>query len=163
MFNATDFLNSTVSGPMSTSIPPVPEGEWRAMVDDSDKFVEFREVNTRNGPRPIATIWFSIVDDACRAQLGRDTVRIKHDIWLDLTPSGSIDTGEGKNVKLGQLRAALGQNDGSWSFGQLRGAGPVIVKTVQRQNEKLQPDDGKHAKREPSTPFSEVERVFRPI
>lgn len=150
MFDANTFLNATIASPMSTQIAPVPEGEWRAMVDDGDKYIDFREVDTKNGPRPIATVWFKIVDDACRAKAGRENIRVKQDIWLDME-NGTLATSEGKNVRIGQLRAALGQNDGQpWSFGRLRGAGPVIVKTVQRPNEK-----------DPTAPFSEVERVLK--
>lgn len=150
MFDPNQFLNSTVSSPMSTSIPPVPEGEWTAMIDDSDKFVEFREADTKNGPRPICTVWFKIVDDKCRALAGRDNIRVKQDIWLDLV-NGSLDTSQGKNIRIGQLRSALNQNDvGSWSFGLIRGAGPVKVKTIQRPNEK-----------DPTSPYSEVDRVLR--
>lgn len=151
MFDPNAFLNATTSQPMSTSISPVPEGEWTALISDGDDFVTFRQVDTQNGPRPIARVSFRIVDEACRAKLGRDDIRISQDLWLDVLSDGvSLDTGEGRNVKLGQLRAALRQNDGSpWSWGKLRGAGPLIVRTTQRSD-----------KNDPSIKYSEVSRTI---
>jgi len=134
-FDASAFLNQTVSGPLSTTITACPEGEWTAKVSDGDNFINFREVNTKNGPRAICEINYEILDDGVKSQLGRDRVYARQTIWLDTTSSGGIDTGEGKNVDLGRLRAALGQNDGSpWTFNSLKGAGPLVVRVSQRSD-----------------------------
>lgn len=150
MFDADAFMNQQTSGPMSTQIIPCPEGEWTAKVSDGDNFVTFREVNTKNGPRPICRINYEVLDDSARQKVGRDRLFVIQDIWLDTTSSGQIDTSEGKNVKLGQLRQALGQNDGSWSFPMLKGAGPLMVRVSQRSD----PDD-------PQTKYAEVQRVAK--
>lgn len=151
MFDASTFLNQTVSGPMSTSVPSADEGEYTALVAGDDKYIEFREVETKNGTRPICRVWYEITDAAQKAKLGRETVRIPQDIWLDLDAGGNLDMGEGKNVRLGQLREALGQNeDTAWTFGKLRGAGPVMVRVSQRSD-----------KNDPKTKYSEVQRVTR--
>lgn len=150
-FDADAFMNQTVSGPMSTQIAPCPEGEYTAKVSDGDNFITFREVNTKNGPRPIARVSFEVLDEGVRQSLKRDKVFVNQDIWLDTTSSGGIDTSEGMNVKLGQLRAALGQNeDSSWSFGKLKGAGPLSVRVTQRSDTN-----------DPTQKYAEVARVAR--
>lgn len=139
-FDANAFMNAQVSGPMSTVIPACPEGEFTAKISDDDDFITFREVNTKNGPRHIARVMHEILDDTVRAALGRDKVKVRQDIWLDTTSSGGIDSSEGKNVGLGRLRAALNQNDGQWSFGLLKGAGPLMVRVIQT-SDKTNPQD----------------------
>jgi hypothetical protein len=135
-FDADAFMNAQTSGPMSTQIVPCPEGEYTAKVDDGDNFITFREVNTKNGPRPIARILFEVLDEGVRAKLNRPKVTVPYDIWLDTTASGGIDTSEGMNVRLGQLRAALGQNsDAPWGFGMLKGAGPLAIRTSVRTDD----------------------------
>lgn len=49
-------------------------------------------------------------------------------IWLDISGSGGLDTSKGKNVGLGKLRDALGQNrEGQpWSPGMLVGQVALI-------------------------------------
>ena len=48
--------------------------------------------------------------------------------------------GSNKNVKLGRLREALGQNKNgqAWSFGMLKGAGPIKVSI---EPDKKNPED----------------------
>ncbi len=47
--------------------------------------------------------------------------------YLDLDESGLLASGPNKNIPLGQVRAAVGQNEAGvpWSFSNLRGAGPI--------------------------------------
>ena len=68
-FDADKFLNQTVNAPMSTSTVPVPEGEYKAIIDDGDKAISFREGGTdRNGNdlSPQCVVLFSILDDALK-------------------------------------------------------------------------------------------------
>jgi len=149
-FDADKFLNQTISSPMSTSTVPCPEGEYKAFIDDGDRAVTFREGGTdRNGNdlSPQCIVLFSIMDDVLKTQLGRDKVLVPMNIWLDVK-GDSLDLTEGKNVGLGRLRKALGQNDGPWSPGMMKGRGPLMVKVGQRSD-----------KNDPTIKYAEVVRV----
>lgn len=149
-FDADKFLNQTVNAPMSTSTIPVPEGEYKALVDDGDKAISFREGGTdRNGNdlSPQCVVLFNILDDNLKVKLNRDKVLVPHNIWLDVK-GDDLDLSEGKNVGLGRLRKALGQNDGAWNPQMMKGKGPVMVKVTQRSD-----------KNDPTIKYSEVARV----
>lgn len=156
MFDPATFLNQSVAGPMSTSVPQCPEGEFRMVIASDDDISKwFREVkfnDKQTGAErsvPVARIPFLVQDDNVKKQLAREKVIVPMDIWLDVTSDGKLDTSEGKNVKLGALREALGQNtDADWNFAKLRGAGPVLGRVGQRAD-----------KNNPETKYSEVTKV----
>lgn len=152
-FNADAFLNQTVSGPMSTSVPACPEGEYKAMVDDGDKWLTFAEgVSAKtNEPWYRANILFNILDDGVRATMKREKILVPMQCFLDVDDKGGMDTSEGKNVSIGRLRAAAGQmEEPSWTLGRLKGAGPFVVKITQRSDPK-----------DPSIKYAEVSRVAK--
>lgn len=149
-FNADAFLNQTAEGPMSTSVTPCPEGEYKAIVDDGDKAISFKEINTKNGVAHQMVVLFKILDENLKSQLKRETVTVPMNCWLDVTDGGTLDTAEGKNVSIGRLRAALEQNSGSWKPADLKGKGPLMVKVSQRS-------DGK----DPTIKYAEVSRVAK--
>lgn len=154
-FDADKFLNQTVSGPISTYTKPCPEGEFRAMIDDSDKWLTFSGGTSDKGNEwNKASILVSILDDAVKASLGRDKVLVPYDCFLDLDASGGMDTSEGKNTSIGKLRAACSQmEDTSWSLGKLKGYGPIMVKVAQRSDKRPGAD--------PTEKFAGVVRVAK--
>ena len=133
-FDADAFMNQQVDAPLDTVIAQCPEGEYRAMIDDFDNEKAFRTFTSEKNQRDftVFTPPFVIQDDAVAATLGRDKVSVFHKgIFLDFDANGGLDTSKGKNVDLGRLRDAVGQNvPGPWSFSQLKGAGPVMVRVV---------------------------------
>lgn len=155
-FDASAFINQSVDAPMSTSITPCPEGEFKMMISaDSDIASWFGEAKwEKNGTSHSAatcTIPVEILDDAVRQKLGREKVTSRIKMFLDMTPDNKLDTSEGKNVRLGALRAALGQNDSpGWTFARLSGAGPFIGRVTQRSDAK-----------DPSVKYDEVSRVSK--
>ena len=154
-FDAEKFLNQTVNDPMSTSVIPCPEGEFKAFVDDGDKAVSFREGGTdRNGNAlsPQCVVLFAITGDQLPNQiLKRDKVLVPMNCWLDITEDGnSLDLSEGKNVGLGRIRKALDQNEGSWNPLMMKGKGPVMIKVGQRSD-----------KNDPTIKYGEVTRVAK--
>ena len=132
-FDADAFMNMTVDAPMATNLSGVPEGEYTAMIGDFDS-TAFRTVTTKTGDRPVLEVPFVINDDALKAKLGRETITHRETYWLDMNAEGKLDTGMDKNVRLGQLRQALNQNNPSvpWSPSMLRNMGPVriVIKTT---------------------------------
>ena len=155
-FDASAFLNQTVDGPLSTSVPACPEGEYKMMITGdgniSDWFGEAKwEKNGVQHTAATLTIPVEVLDDSVRQKLGREKVMSRIKMFLDMTADKKLDTSEGKNVRLGALRAALGQNEGSgWTFARLKGAGPFIGKVTQRSDQK-----------DPSIKYDEVSRVSK--
>jgi hypothetical protein len=132
-FDADAFMTTNVDTPMATALSGVPEGEYTAMVGDFDSSA-FKTITTKNGPRPVLEVPFSIQDDALKAKLGREQVTHRETYWLDFVPNTAVlDTGPDKNVRLGALRAALNQNGaGPWNPSMLKNMGPVriVIKTT---------------------------------
>lgn len=156
-FDASAFLSQTVTGPMATSMVACPEGEWQARVsDDGDIREWFREIEWKDKQgndksSPGMRIPCLIIDPGPLAMLKREKLIVPFDIFLDVTPTGQFDTGEDKNVKLGQLRAALGQNaDTAWNITKIFGAGPFIAKVSQRSD-----------KKDPTIKYAQIDRVTR--
>ena len=153
-FDADAFLNQTPDAPNATVIEACPEGEYRATIDDGDKAIQFKEFTSQKNNQVYhqMQVFFNILDDNVRAQLKRDKVLVPMSIFLDLTDAGQLDTGQGKNVGIGRLRAALDQNQPgqAWSPAMLKGKGPVMVKVTQRSD-----------KNDPNNKFAEVSRIAK--
>lgn len=156
-FDADTFLTQTIDAPLSEFVEPIPEGDYPAMIDDFDSSaVEQVEFTYKKGPNAGSpgtmtklTINWVIQDEALKARLDRDKVTARQQIILDIADNGGLDFGKGKNVTLGQLRAAVGQNAaGAWSIMNLRGAGPAMIHVGHRQD-----------KNNPERKYAEVTRV----
>jgi hypothetical protein len=153
MFDANNFMNQTIDKPMETDFALPPEGEFRMMIGefpDADKL--FRTGQTKSGPNEgkewvAASIPMLIEDDAVKAALGRDKVMVFDDFFLDFDDTGALAFGPNRNIKLGKLRAAVGQNqEGSaWAFHMLQGAGPFLGKIAHQDFERRDGTKGKKA------------------
>jgi hypothetical protein len=131
-FNPDQFMQAQFNGKLDTVIPALPEDDYRAIIDD----VTFREVDTKEGLRNIMRLRWKITDDAKLAQINRKSASVNQDLWLDITPAGALDEGEGKNVGLGRVLEALNLNGQNWSPGMLKGMGPCILRITQRADQK---------------------------
>jgi hypothetical protein len=142
-FDADSFMGQSIDAPLDTVIKQVPEGDYRAMIGEFDSEKGFRtfEVKKQTSKKfgQEMTIFqppFILQDDPRLAEVlearGNEQVTVYHKgIFLDLTDEGGLDTGSGKNVDLGRLRDAVGQNNkAGWKFTDLIGAGPVMVRVV---------------------------------
>lgn len=137
-FDPDLFMQTTVDKPMATEYLLCPPGEYQAVIDDFDK-TAFGQIDFeyKRGPRAGQPgqmtkfdVPFVINDDTVKAAMGgRDKVVVSSQLILDIAADGNLDFGPDKNVRLGRIREAVGQNtEGPWSPSQLRGAGPVMVK-----------------------------------
>lgn len=128
-FDADAFLQTTVTGPLSTTITLCPEGEYKAFVDDGDKAILFTSGEKNGKTWASCAVMFQIADEKVKADLKRDKVLVPYKAFLDMNDAGTgLDLSEGRNVSLGRLRRALDQNDGTWSPLMMKGKGPVMVK-----------------------------------
>lgn len=160
-FDPNSFLQSTVDSPLDTEYMLIPEGEYHAIIDDFDSTaleqIDFTYKKGARAGQPGSmtkfTIPFVIQDDKVKQEMGRDKVVISKQVILDLNDQGSLDTSRGRNVELGRVRAAAGQQDTSpWGFANLRGAGPMMIKVVHRTFDRSDGTKGTRA---------EVDRVAR--
>lgn len=128
MFNPETFLNQTTDTSFETRRTPVPENEYIAVVDD---------IKFRSAKESIILDVFWLIDDAAlAAKMGLPKVTVRQSIFLDITSDGRFETGPNKNIGLGRLREALGQNTGAWAPMQLKGAGPVKLVVINRPDDK---------------------------
>ncbi len=136
-FNADDFMTSTIDQPLETEVQMVPEGEYDAMIGDftSEALtqIDFEYKRGEKAGQPGTMLKFDCPftisnDQRVKEQLGRDSATVFAQLIIDRTDDGRLDFGPNKNVKLGQIRAAVDQNNpGAWSVGQLRNAGPLRI------------------------------------
>lgn len=127
-FDPNVFLNQEVAGANETKFTPVPEGEYKAYIDDlgMDEFEG----------QPILVVTYAILDqdDKLKKLLGLEKPTVVDRVFLDTNDDGSIAFGPNKNIRLGAMREAVGQNDPKkkWNFNMLRGMGPVLLKIAHR-------------------------------
>lgn len=150
VFNAEKFLNTSIQGASSTVVLVCPEGEYKAFIDDGDKAIQFRDGDASRNLSPQCVVLFAITGDQPPNQfLKRDKVLVPLTIWLDMDEAGeALNMDEGKNVGLGRVRKAIGQNEGTWNPLMMKGKGPVMIKVGQRAD-----------KNDPTIKYAEVTRV----
>jgi hypothetical protein len=115
-FNPDTFMNTEITDASATSFPTVPESEYIAFVK------EIKPRSTDSGKAILDLTW-SIDDAAVEAATGMKNPTVRQSIFLDITESGGLDNGKGKNVALGRVREALNQNQAGkpWAPGMLIG------------------------------------------
>lgn len=149
MFDANAFVSSAVD-PLATKFEVCPPGEWQMMIDtdpkqlaettdDEKSYIGIKHkkgVSEKTG-KPYDfhewTLTCVVVDDRVKQKMQRDRITVRLRLGLDLDSSGKIAGGPDKNVNLGRLREALGQNTPGWTPQQLLGAGPFIGKVTVTQ------------------------------
>lgn len=118
MFDADTFMSAPTEGEMSTDFTPIPENEYLGLIDK----VDVRETSSEKGNFYVMDVTWKVDDEAAREATGLEMPTVRQSIFLDLTGSGGLDTGKGKNVQLGRLREAVGQNGpGPWAPSMLVG------------------------------------------
>lgn len=158
-FDPQAFIAATVEKPLDEVYRVCPEGEYPAMIDTFNEYtfgsIDFDykkgERAGQKGHMDFFNVPFVIQDPTVQASLGRDKVVVPAKCiidWRDNIRGGPIDDGPGKNILLGQIKGAVGQNQPGVPHSSLQGAGPVIVKVTHRPDEK-----------NPEKKYAEVTRV----
>jgi hypothetical protein len=109
-FNPDIFLQGTYTDAGSTKTTPHPIGEYIGIITEAVA----RQVQGKKDPGQYYvfldyTVEVPVPVEA-QEELGRETSKLRYSGSLDLTPQNGIDWGKGKNVWLGRLREAIGQN-----------------------------------------------------
>lgn len=139
-FDMDAFMNAAEeTAALDTEYRPVPQGKYLAVVEK----VEGRRTtytDKKTGEEKVATnldVTWDIQDDQVKLDLQREKVTVRQGLFLELNPQGKIDTSPGKNVRLGRLRAALGQNTpGPWSPMSMQGCGPCYITVTHREDKR---------------------------
>lgn len=124
VFNADALVNTQFEGALDTTLVPIPE-----TTDGWTSVIEKYEVKATPKGQVVCEVFWGIDELEVQQATGREKNTIRQSVWLDITDHGTLDMSKGKNVQLGRLREALGQNNPSkpWSFGQLVGGVAKIV------------------------------------
>jgi hypothetical protein len=156
-FDADAFMQQQIDEPMATEFEMVDPGTYKAVIADftSEAFqkIDFEYKKGDRAGQPGSMLKFDlpfvILDDKQRAKLnkgdGQQLVVVRNMI-VDQTTDGQLDFGVNKNVALGNVRAAVGQNTkGAWGVANLRGAGPLMVKVAHETFKRSDGSPGKKA------------------
>ena len=130
MFDPESFLHTTTTESDSTRREPVPVGDYTAVIESIKPDV------TQNGA-PLLRVNWRLADPRYPDVEGR---LIDQTIWLDVTEAGSLDRSKGKNIGLGRLRTAVGQNNPGQSWSPAMLIGQVALVSVSHRADKNDAD-----------------------
>jgi len=148
MFDVTTFLDTNFEGAMSTKLILVPAQDWTAVITKLSP----KKTVVDGVDRAILSVQWCIEDPKCTAVTKQEKNFVKQDHWLDFKTENNqvlLDFDEGKNISLGALREALGQNKakGNWQPVMLMN-GTALVRVSHRAD-----------KNDSSLIYAEVKRV----
>jgi hypothetical protein len=135
LFDPQAFLDAAYTESNDTKLIPVPVGEYAALIEKVTPRTWQSKDGTQSGVA-LDVEWL-IEDQEVKSFLGRETIKCRQGLMLDLTQDGKLDMSKGKNIGLGKLREALNLNQAGqqFSFGQLPGR-MAKVQVTHRDNEK---------------------------
>lgn len=129
-FDPEALLEQETTEALESEFTPIPEDVYQGMIIDNQgkRNQEFgiKEVRIKSGPREgeVAYVLEAPIQlDAPGNELAHGRI-VKYSAFLDLDENtGALETGTNKNVRLGALREAVGQNKAgqSWKFRDLVG------------------------------------------
>lgn len=114
-FDVNTFMGTQVQGANETKYTPVPER------DDYLGVITKLAGDTIN-QQPVLRVTYMLDDQQAREITGMQEPTVEQTVWLDLE-NGALSFAPNKNVALGRLREAVGQNDPAkpWSPKDLHG------------------------------------------
>ena len=137
VFDPDAFAQTSVDGAMDDHLTPCPWGDRKGQVD---KFVTRQFVSEKDGKTyTVMDVFWHILDEESKTITGMDKPLCRQSIFLDWTPEGGLDNSKGKNVQLGALRTAVGQNSTGkkWHPNKLNGA----IALCKIEGDKSDPDN----------------------
>ena len=117
-------INTTMDSVLDTTVIPHPTGEFTGQIQTDEGAIGLKQDTAASGRKwAMLTCKVKTLDPGgeIEKQMGRPPF-VTLSVMLDVTESGQLDSGKGRNVQLGQLREDVGQNKpGPWSFANLAG------------------------------------------
>ena len=124
LFDPEVFMNQSTEAEMDTHVIPVAENEYPAVIDS----VTPRSGISEKGPWATLDISWLVTDAEESERTGREKLIIRQSLFLDVDEQGLLAVGQGKNLQLGRLREAVGQNrPGNWSPTMLVGQAATVL------------------------------------
>lgn len=139
-FDPQAFLSSSTDQEGSTKVSPFPEGDYVATIEKVDARSGVIGQGDRQGEQWVALeVTYKLQDlpgenlEEIAENIGRGDKLVRQSYFLDTTPEGGLDMGQGKNLRLNRLREAIGQNLAGvpWSPAMMQGAGPLVIRVTQ--------------------------------
>ena len=127
VFDIDNFMDTKVTQATSDEYILIPEGEWKVYTLAG----VVRMATTDEGQTPVLDMPFRFIDQAVKDEVGRDDPQLTFGMFLTVdAKTGKLSDKKGDNVKLGQLRTALKQNDAKkpWAPSMLSNKGPLKVR-----------------------------------
>ena len=136
-FDPTTFMNQTVDEALDTKVVPCPVGEYLGLAEKVD-IKQWAAKDGSSSGLKLVILW-EIQDENVKQLLGRQKVVVPQEQMLDLTDTGALDLGKGKNVGLGRIREALDLNTPGqpFSFPMIQGRVAKVAVTHRAAGEDL--------------------------
>lgn len=138
--NTEEFLQVTTDEALDDHLDPCPPGEHLCIAGKP----EVRKFQYKSGDREgedgyRMVIKWDVQSDEVKQLLDRETVSVTQSVLLDITPEGNLDMGKGKNIGLGAIRTALGQNTpgAPWSPAMIEGQPAKIAVKAGMYNDRV--------------------------
>ena len=141
MFDPNQFLETQITESNATELIPIPEAEYAGVIGAVETKVWAKKDDPSISGIKLVVMW-DLDSQELLDLLGRKKVTVKQEIMLDLTESGGLDVGKGRNVGLGRLRAALNLNNPGEPFSFLMMVGRVARLHIGQRlvNDTIYPD-----------------------
>lgn len=135
MFELDDFLSSSNQAVLDDKFNQIPAGEYPAQVSMDDKAIEVTKGEKEGKPWAQMAVKFEILDVTGEVEknLGRKP-NITYRFFIDLDENGRPDYSKQKNVRLGQILSATGNNKPGWKGSDIKGKQCKIKITKVKDN-----------------------------
>lgn len=133
-FDPQSFLDAQITEPTEKR-PPLPVGDYTAVIGE----ITARAWQGKTDPTKSGIAWDIPLTLQIPAEIQQemgvaiDTLTMKDSVMLDLTESGTIDNGVGKNRRLRNYREATNMNKPGDAFSARKMVGQVVLVKVKHE------------------------------
>jgi hypothetical protein len=112
VFNPETFLGTTTEQAGDTTYTPPPAKEYERMqvVKVDGRQITSKKAATFGQTYTMIDVTWELIDDEARKVTGMEHPTARQSLFVDVLASGALDFSKNKNVQLGRLRDAVGQN-----------------------------------------------------
>lgn len=125
VFNPETFMGTTTEQAGDTTYTPPPAKEYERMqvMKVEGRQITSKKTATFGQTYTMIEVTWELLDDDARKVTANDHPTARQSIFVDTLASGALDFGKNKNVPLGRLRDAVGQNKSGkkWAPSHLMG------------------------------------------
>ena len=137
-----EFMNLSIQGASSTETAIPDPAEYTGVIQEvAARTFTFRKGDKAGQEGLSLDVTWELEAPAFKETYGYHP-KVRQSVLLDLTPTGGLDMGKGKNVTLGRLRDAVGQNSEGrpWAPTMLQGQVAVVNVTHRLDGDKVYTD-----------------------